>query len=62
MTITEVNMNKAVVLVNSSVQLAEDHALAVNAKLINSTTLRVYATNYSDHYANNINWQVIDFY
>lgn len=61
-TITAVNMNKAVVLVNSSVQLANDHSLDANAKLINSTTLRVYATNYSYHYANNINWQVIDFY
>lgn len=64
-TISAVNMNKAVVLVHASNGNDSYASLSANARLINSTTLRLYATNNifgNSGSVENVSWQVIDFY
>ena len=61
--IAEVNINKAVVIVYASNPNSNISNLSANAKLVNSTTLRIYS-NYDSSIRtyDNVNWQVIDFY
>ncbi len=63
-TISSVNISKSIVLINTSFGNSTP-VQASNAKLLNSTTLRIYNTyNYNPdrHYIQNANWQVIEFY
>ena len=65
-TISAVNINKAVVLVNASNGSKDDTDRPANARLLNATTLRVYANYVSAGQdtgtMRNVNWQVVDFY
>ena len=61
-TIQSVNINKAVVVVSSSNRNVNASDKSANARLINSTTLRVYVSYTDSQTFHNVNWQVIDFY
>ncbi len=63
--ISPVNVNKAVVLAHASNTNDSTGSLSAHARLINSTTLRLYATSQvvgKSGNIENISWQVIDFY
>ena len=66
-TISNVNVSKSFLIVNSSASSGTNGDQLSNGKIVNSTTIRLYATyetrSSSDRSGNfnNYNWQVIEF-
>ena len=76
-TITAVNVNKSVVIVNTGCLCYDNHEPSVSntydyyyqpcANLIDATTLRIYETYYGSHsseghFIKQVTWQVIEYY